>query len=171
MEHITEGRYEIKLKAYGAIKLSKYKKDWMKKVDVVLSELKDAFEEHGYPDIIQIEDTLSGYKHGASHANIIITLARFNGTVSWGLYRMTKKYPNYIHPVTARKKVWGNTFHYLKDSRKKKEAIVACVVRKYPYIINDLPTRPKAGGFADVAFDITDAITIGSCVPIIKKEE
>ncbi len=161
MNHETEGKYIIKAEDVGYIDLSKLGKDWFKKADLALSQLTDIVEKYN-PDKIQIEENLLGFSPGFTSTQVIVTLARFNGIISWGLYRKTKKYPIFIHPTTARINAWGSSFiEYKKEN--KKAAILNRVVTKYPEIYEKLP-KNKKGDLAKQAFDISDAVTVACCI-------
>ena len=148
----------------GFISLGKYKKDWYKKADITIAELIKQFEKLGMPDVIQIENNLLGFQSGRTSMNVITTLARFNGIVSWGVYRATKIKPVHLHPSSARKKAWGTTFHYLKGINKK-IGVLGEVLNKWPTLEEQLPRRPKTGDYKNEVYDIADAITMAAVIP------
>tara|TARA_R110000824_G_scaffold107564_4_gene253935 strand:+ start:834 stop:1358 length:525 start_codon:yes stop_codon:yes gene_type:complete len=82
--------------------LRKYKNffEKTKETQRKLRELKTA-----YPDIesVYIEQSLQSFRPGFSSAKTLLTLARFNGIVSWLVYEMFYIEPGYIGASTARK--------------------------------------------------------------------
>jgi hypothetical protein len=52
---------------------------------------------------IYIEQSLQAFRPGLSSANVILTLGRFNGIVSWICYKIFGFEPEYIGATTARK--------------------------------------------------------------------
>jgi hypothetical protein len=52
-----------------------------------------------------IEQSLNAFRPGLSSAQVILTLGKFNGIVSWICYEIFKKEPQYIGASTARKAV------------------------------------------------------------------
>lgn len=64
---------------------------------VHLSKLYGGFER------VFIEESLQTFRSGFSSAKTLSTLARFNGVVSWLVYRMLQTEPEYIAATSARK--------------------------------------------------------------------
>lgn len=54
---------------------------------------------------IYIEQSLNAFRPGLSSANVILTLGKFNGIVSWICCEIFGKEPHYIGASTARKKL------------------------------------------------------------------
>jgi hypothetical protein len=52
---------------------------------------------------IYIEESLQAFRPGLSSAQVILTLGRFNGIVSWICYKVFSFEPEYIGATTARK--------------------------------------------------------------------
>ena len=52
---------------------------------------------------IYIEESLQAFRPGLSSAQVILTLGRFNGIVSWICYKVFGFEPQYIGATTARK--------------------------------------------------------------------
>lgn len=50
-----------------------------------------------------IEQSLQSFRSGFSSAKTLSTLSRFNGIVSWMVYRILRKEPEYIAATSARK--------------------------------------------------------------------
>jgi hypothetical protein len=64
-----------------------------------LAQLKSQYNIHK----IFIEESLQAFRPGLSSANVILTLGRFNGIVSWICYKIFGFEPEYIGASTARK--------------------------------------------------------------------
>ena len=165
-EHITSGKFIIRVIDVGYISLSNHKKNWFAKADQALTELTEVINKYK-PDKVQIEENLLGFSPGFTSVQVIVTLARFNGIVSWGIYRLTKKIPLFIHPTTARINAWGTSFSDFKKENKK-NAILHKVITKYPELHDKMPKK-KNGEYANECWDIADACTLSCC--IIKEEE
>tara|TARA_R100000008_G_scaffold73556_1_gene52058 strand:- start:1333 stop:1860 length:528 start_codon:yes stop_codon:yes gene_type:complete len=52
---------------------------------------------------VYIEESLQAFRPGFSSANTLMTLAKFNGVVSWICYDLFNKKPEYISASTARR--------------------------------------------------------------------
>tara|TARA_A100001011_G_C14105153_1_gene754515 strand:- start:417 stop:971 length:555 start_codon:yes stop_codon:yes gene_type:complete len=76
-----------------------------------------------------IEENLQAFRPGLSSAKTLLTLARFNGMVSYQVYNTTGKDPIYVNVNTARKLIG------LKINRKSEKSTKEQV---YEWVINDL---------------------------------
>jgi len=94
---------------------------------------------------IFIEQSLNAFRPGLSSANVILTLGRFNGVVSWICYEVFGSEPEYIPVATARKTL-GIKVEKGADAKK-------IVLR---HVLDNLPNfpveytpggNPKAGTF------------------------
>ena len=56
-----------------------------------------------YLDAVYIEENLQAFRPGLSSAKTLLTLARFNGMVSYQVYIKTGIHPTYINVNSARK--------------------------------------------------------------------
>lgn len=72
------------------------------KVERAKLHLGEIWEWHKITDIY-VEQSLSRFRPGFSSANTILTLAKFNGIVSWLCYEMFKIEPIYLSVGSARK--------------------------------------------------------------------
>ena len=81
----------------------KYKSffDKAKAVQRRLAQLKNAYN----IEKIFIEQSLQAFRPGLSSAQVILTLGKFNGIVSWICCELFGKEPNYIGASSARKKL------------------------------------------------------------------
>ena len=73
------------------------KVDYVEKKIIHLSKLYGGFER------VFIEESLQTFRSGFSSAKTLSTLARFNGVVSWLVYRILQAEPEYIAATSARK--------------------------------------------------------------------
>ncbi len=73
------------------------KVDYVEKKIIHLSKLYGGFER------VFIEESLQTFRSGFSSAKTLSTLARFNGVVSWLVYRVLKTEPLYLAATSARK--------------------------------------------------------------------
>ena len=73
------------------------KVDYVEKKIIHLSKLYGGFER------VCIEESLQTFRSGFSSAKTLSTLARFNGVVSWLVYRVLKTEPLYLAATSARK--------------------------------------------------------------------
>ena len=100
-----------------------------------------------------IEQSLQSFRSGFSSAKTLSTLARFNGVVSWMVYRILQTEPEYIAATSARKRV-GIT---VPRGMKAKE----CVME---YVIDNIPavsiTYTKHGNIKPDCYDKADSWVI-----------
>jgi len=102
---------------------------------------------------VYIEQSLQSFRSGFSSAKTLSTLSRFNGVVSWLVYRLLQIEPEYLAATSARKRV-GIT---VPRGMKAKE----CVVE---YIIDNVPsvsiTYTKHGNIKPSCYDKADSWVI-----------
>ena len=102
---------------------------------------------------VYIEQSLQSFRSGFSSAKTLSTLARFNGTVSWMVYKLFKVEPEYLAAVSARKAI-GIT---VPRGSKAKE----CVIK---YIIDNVPdvsiNYTKHGNVKPDCYDKADSWVI-----------
>jgi hypothetical protein len=77
-------------------------KDFFKKAEAVSSKLNTLKLEHNVEKVF-VEESLLAFRTGFSSANTLMSLAKFNGTVSWMCYNIFAVQPEYIRASTARK--------------------------------------------------------------------
>ena len=133
------------------------------KAQSVQQGLQTLINEHNVEAIV-IEENLQAFRPGFSSAKTLITLARFNGIVSWLAYGRVKVKPNFINVNRARKSVG------LKIDRKStlstKEQVFewakANGMRDFPWPTKKLKSGPRKGLviFDDSCYDISDAFVI-----------
>lgn len=83
------------------IDLTKCKTLW-EKCDLAEKRIAELFNEHR-PDVVMIEEALKRFQPGMSSANVISLLLRWNGIVSFFVYRLLGIPPLYISANEARK--------------------------------------------------------------------
>jgi Holliday junction resolvasome RuvABC endonuclease subunit len=115
-------------------------------------------------DSVAIEENLQAFRPGFSSAKTIVTLARFNGIVSWLSYKCMKVEPSFINVNRARKSVGLKIDR--KSSLSTKEQIFEWVrtnhMEDYPWPTKTLKSGPRKGLviFDDSCYDISDAFVI-----------
>ena len=78
-------------------------KSFFEKVDYVEKEIIHLSKLYGGFERVFIEESLQTFRSGFSSAKTLSTLARFNGVVSWLVYRVLKTEPLYLAATSARK--------------------------------------------------------------------
>ena len=100
-------------------------KNFFEKAEHVYNQLKTI--DHPI-DKIYIEQSLQSFRSGFSSAKTLSTLSRFNGIVSWMVYKLFKVEPEYLAAVSARKTV-GIT---VPRGSKAKECVIKHVIDNVP---------------------------------------
>jgi len=122
-------------------------KNFFEKAEYVYIQLKAI----KYPiDRVYIEQSLQSFRSGFSSAKTLSTLARFNGVVSWMVYRLFKVEPEYLAAVSARKLV-GIT---VPRGTKAKECVIKYVIDNVP---NVTINYTKHGNVKPDCFDKADS--------------
>ena len=102
---------------------------------------------------IYIEQSLQSFRSGFSSAKTLSTLSRFNGVVSWMVYKLFKVEPEYLAAVSARKTVGI----VVPRGTKAKE----CVIK---YVIDNIPdvsiNYTKHGNVKPDCYDKADSWVI-----------
>ena len=106
-------------------------KDFFKKAEYVEKRI-DELRNNGFGiERVYIEQSLQSFRSGFSSAKTLSTLARFNGVVSWLVYRILQTEPEYIAATSARK-LCGIT---VPRGTKAKEVVIKYVVENIPEIV------------------------------------
>ena len=79
---------------------------------------------------VYIEQSLQSFRSGFSSAKTLSTLARFNGVVSWLVYRILQTEPEYIAATSARK-TCGIT---VSRGQKGKQVVMQYVLDNIPEV-------------------------------------
>ena len=99
---------------------------------------------------VYIEQSLQSFRSGFSSAKTLSTLARFNGVVSWLVYRILRVEPEYIAATSARK-ACGIT---VTRGQKGKQVAMQYVVDNVPDVTI---TYTKHGNPKPHCFDMVDS--------------
>ena len=78
-------------------------KSFFEKVKYVEEQVIHLSKLYGDFERVFIEESLQSFRSGFSSAKTLSTLARFNGVVSWLIYRILKTEPEYLAATSARK--------------------------------------------------------------------
>lgn len=111
----------------GYIRLDSNKSVFSRVTEVSKSIIE--LSEHFNIERIFIEENLQAFRPGLSSAKTLLTLARFNGMVSYQAYKILDIHPDYVNVNTARKLVG------LKINRKSEKTTKDQV---YEWVTNDL---------------------------------
>ena len=105
----------------------KYKNFFEKadKIEEVLLGLKEK------PERIFIEQSLQSFRSGFSSAKTLSTLSRFNGVVSWIIYKHWGIEPEYIAASSARKLAGVK----ITKDKKAKQCVIEHVLDKVPAVV------------------------------------
>lgn len=146
-----------------AVSFSKNKTIFEKALDV-RAELQNLKANHGISKVL-IEENLQAFRPGFSSAKTIVTLARFNGIVTFLCSEVFEIEPEFMNVNSARKKVG------LKIDRKStsstKDQVLGFVKKELPGF--EWPERTLKSGSrkglvipADCCYDIADAYIIAA---------
>lgn len=125
-------------------------KNFFKKVEHVEERI-NQLRKDGYKiEKIYIEQSLQSFRSGFSSAKTLSTLARFNGVVSWLVYRILRVEPEYIAATSARK-ACGIT---VTRGQKGKQVAMQYVVDNVPDVTI---TYTKHGNPKPHCFDMVDS--------------
>ena len=102
---------------------------------------------------IYIEQSLQSFRSGFSSAKTLSTLSRFNGIVSWMVYRILQIEPEYIAATTARK-LCGIK---IPRGQKAKNVVLQHLIDNEPVFIIDYT---KFGNPKPECYDKADSLVI-----------
>jgi len=105
-------------------------KNFFEKVKHVEEHITKLHSECGRIERVYIEQSLQSFRSGFSSAKTLSTLARFNGVVSWLVYRILQIEPQYIAATSARK-TCGIT---VPRGQKGKQVVLNYVLDNVPQI-------------------------------------
>ncbi len=94
---------------------------------------------------VYVEQSLNAFRPGLSSAQVILTLGKFNGIVSWICYEVFSKEPIYIGASTARKSVGIK----VEKGQNAKEIVLSHVLNTVPsFKVEYTPKgNPKPGTY------------------------
>ena len=105
-------------------------KDFFKKAEYVEKRI-DELRNNGFGiERVYIEQSLQSFRSGFSSAKTLSTLARFNGVVSWLVYRILQTEPEYIAATSARK-TCGIT---VSRGQKGKQVVMQYILDNVPEV-------------------------------------
>jgi hypothetical protein len=146
-----------------AIRLDSKKLESMfQKAQVVRDRLQEIKDLYNITDIY-IEQSLNAFRPGLSSAQVILTLGKFNGIVSWICYELFDKEPNYIGASSARKKLNIK----VEKGANTKEIVLKHVLNLEPTFKVDYTKHgnPLAG-----TYDRADSYVIAKAGYILRQE-
>lgn len=161
---------DSKLLSIGCIELTK-EKNFLAKAEIVKRELTLLSQQNDIKEIF-IEENLQAFRPGFSSAKTLMTLARFNGIISYICVRDIGLDPQFINVNIARKNLG------LKVDRKSKlttkDQIFEWVKNKteIDWPVKILKSGPRKGAtvFTPGCYDMADAYVIASAGFKIAKE-
>ena len=103
-------------------------KDFFRKVEHVEENLKELCGKCGGIERVFIEQSLQSFRSGFSSAKTLSTLSRFNGVVSWLVYRIRQVEPRFVAATSARK-LCGIK---IPKGTKAKEVVIKYVLDNVP---------------------------------------
>jgi len=149
----------ISLQNYGYIKPDK-DGDIEPRLDSAIKEIIKIYKKYK-PDVIVVEE-ITKFMKGGSQANTIIMLATFNRTISYELYKISKKQIHRLMPATIRKEI--KEYLGLKN-KLDKEGVYEEVKKRFNNLAIEtyIPSRGKNKGKVvekEENRDITDAVAV-----------
>ena len=136
--------------------------DWIDKVKKIKYELTVLNRKYSIEHVF-IEPALKMFMMGKSSAHIISTLIKFNGIVSWLVYEIFEKEPEYIPAVSARKQC-GLT---IRRGTKAKEQVMEFLLDTEPAFGVEYT---KNGNLKPHCYDEADSLIIAKAGYICLKE-
>lgn len=123
---------------------SKKIETFLQKAEVVKKRLIELKHLYNIKKIF-IEQSLNAFRPGLSSAQVILTLGKFNGIVSWICYEVYGREPEYIGSTTARKELGIK----VERGANAKEIVLKHVLDNEPsFKVEYTPAnKPKAGSF------------------------
>ncbi len=106
-------------------------------------------------DDIIVESALNRFMPGQSSANVISTLMRFNGILSWICYKHFNKEPTFISATSARKKCGIK----IPKGTKAKMVVMETLLKTNKYFSDNVQRTPK-GNISPKWYDAADAYII-----------
>ena len=135
--------------------------DWLEKASGVKSFLNSLFSDHKI-EKVYIEENLQAFRRGLSSAKTLMSLARFNGVVSFMIKDIFDITPEFFNVNAARKSLGIKIDR--KSSLNTKEQVLTWVNSEITY---DWPTRVMKSGprkgqvvLEDYVYDMADAYVI-----------
>ena len=105
-------------------------KNFFKKVEHVEENIKELHNNCKGIERVYIEQSLQSFRSGFSSAKTLSTLSRFNGVVSWLVYRTLQIEPQYIAAISARKACGIK----VPRGTKAKQVVIEHILKNVPEI-------------------------------------
>ena len=141
----------------------KNKSDMYEKADVVREQLEKLKSNHTITQVF-IEENLQAFRPGFSSAKTIVTLARFNGIVSYLSGQIFQLPPQYLNVNLARKKVGLKIISKRNGGATTKEQVFEWVSSKINPVwpTKKLKSGPRKGTVVleDFRYDMSDAYVV-----------
>lgn len=145
----------------------------MQKADVMRSQLQSLHDEHSFTRIY-VEENMQAFRPGASSAQTIMKLAKFNGIVSYLAYQVTGLDPQNVNVNQARKSL-GISLKREKECGVPTKEQVHTWVRSHPLLSQyQWPSRTLGSGprkghviLEPYVYDMSDAFVIAMSGPIV----
>jgi Holliday junction resolvasome RuvABC endonuclease subunit len=139
------------------VDLTKCSTFW-EKCDVIEDELKKVFELYN-PEVVVIEEAVKKFRTGFSSANTISLLLRWNGIVSYMVYKLINVQPTYISAGESRKLAGMKMLSKAKSggTSHKEQAFEWCM--SGPLVAVDFP-KTKTGKWKPFVYDIVDSYVL-----------
>ena len=112
---------------------------------------------------IYIEQSLQTFKSGFSSAQTLSTLSKFNGIISYIVYKNFNKRPKYISAASARKTVGCK----IKRGENTKQKVLEFVLDKYPDFVVEYT---KHGNPRPGTYDRCDSLVVCEAGMILERQ-
>jgi RNase H-fold protein (predicted Holliday junction resolvase) len=133
--------------------------DFFKKVDAATDAIEVICKEYSIDKII-IEEPLKRFSAGKSSAQTIVTLIRFNGALSYSIYKKTGIVPEYISASTSRKMLGIKLFPRKIVDKSQKEQTRDWMMSNL--LANFSFDKTKNGTYKDYVSDQVDAAVLAA---------
>jgi len=155
----------MRLISLSSVKLSNEKSRYNKAI-LVRTHIEDLHKRYKI-DKVFIEENLQAFRPGFSSAKTLLTLARFNGVVSFLCESIVGVSPVFLNVTKARKSVGCQIKRAKVVGVSTKEQVFEFVknhseASKYQWPMRTITRGPRAGQviYADECFDMADAFVI-----------
>lgn len=149
----------------GFVPLAKHK-DMFRKADSITDSLLGVLLRHPISEIV-IEENLQAFRPGLSSAKTLMTLARFNGIVSYICYHSLKIEPSFINVNVARRSLGIKIVRKKDGGRQTKEQVLGWVSNELKDSDHEWPNKvlksgPRKGKVVleQFCYDMADAYVI-----------
>ena len=128
-------------------------KNFFEKVEYVEKQIESLSVHKKKIKKVYVEQSLQSFRSGFSSAKTLSTLSRFNGVVSWLVYRILQVEPEYLAATSARK-LCGIT---VPRGSKAKEVVLQHLINNEPVFIIEYT---KHGNPKPESYDKADSLVI-----------